>query len=60
MNVARFSADLEPLQPSAAVGALGDVDQEDSLEEPGPRVALWLLGLVTEEARLLRVAKLSR
>ena len=60
LNVARFGADLQPLHAAAAVGAHGDVDEEDLLEEPRPGGSLGPGSLVTEEARLLGVAELRR
>jgi hypothetical protein len=57
MDVALLRANLEPLHASAAVGALGDVDEEDLLDEPRPGVSLGLFRLVTEKVRLLGVAK---
>jgi hypothetical protein len=58
IDIARLSADLEPLHSTAAVGAFGDINKEDLLEEPCPGVSLGLRGLGSEEVHLLRVAKL--
>jgi hypothetical protein len=59
MDVARFRAGFEPLHATTAVGADGDIDEEDLLQQPRPGVAPWLFGLVIEEVRLLSVGKLS-
>jgi hypothetical protein len=48
MDVAPLGAEFEPLHSTSAVGALDDIDEEDSFEDPRPRSVkvrngLWLL-----------------
>ena len=59
MDVARFSASLHPLHAPAAVGALGDIDEEDLFQEPGPGVSFRFDGVVPEEVRRRSVTQSS-
>ncbi len=40
IDIALLGAGIEPLHLAVALGALGDIDQEDLLDQPGPGVSL--------------------